>query len=645
MYRLIEIEIKLGSLEWLLFLFTEYMNCICEYNMNKELGFLVYLIGCLFSICSYAGYGNATASALGVVIALSNTSHPYRSPKKSTLHYNQSTEAFRKSSLGYRNIRRAYPLSLKPNGEITPSTQWKRYHQSRAYNDHHKKQQKKQVQHHSHQALNPPALIPSARTSKKPSSESKRSKPDHAGSIRKTNRAKGNGGRKGKARSLLQADIDDGSLDDLSEELIYPRKPEGENKQKRREAYQGAPESASGLDSFRFIATTDPQYDNGANDHYRNKISDNTMERISVMLDQDKDIKGVIVAGDLTQNARFLDEFSWYEHSINGMKLQVYDGTGNHDETPPDFWQRLACLFGQKECVSPSWIINRLRSRTRTEEICLHSEGAVYSWDWKGIHFVQLGVFAGNKPDKGGWDQWVSPEESLEFLQTDLKALPDKKTPVVIIMHFDVDFDVGDHGAWSSQQLVQFWESLAEYNIVMLISGHLHATCDYGVLHHVSRPQGATRGPVSLNAVLGGAALNGVFSLITINGTELTIERNCDGHSTGALATIHFSKPDNVSDSGKFDRKHCHSKPAQTPDFPSGWVAAGIAGWVSTGLCCLCACCCKKCSCCKSTKLKCCDRKKKSSGLDEESADTPLIPPVIGTDEIHPTYGSVPTDG
>ncbi|MGI9279384.1 MAG: metallophosphoesterase family protein [Endozoicomonas sp.] len=320
--------------------------------------------------------------------------------------------------------------------------------------------------------------------------------------------------------------------------------------------------------------TTDPQFDNRM--FSRNQTSLSTLSRINNAIQKQK-AHGVVIAGDLTQNARLYDEFVYYEDAIKPFKHRVYDGMGNHDDTPADFWQTVACYFKTHECVARDKIINHLRSRPRQEPVCLNDEGSVYAWKWEDIYFIQLGVFPGDKPDKQGWDPSVRPEKSLDFLKQQLSALPDKSTPVFLFMHFDVDADIGSGGAWSYDQLDEFWEALDGYNIAMIFSGHIHATCDYGLLKHFPRPKKLSKGPASLPVMLGGAALNGVYTQVGIDQNVVTLQRFCGDSETPANTRsfpIERSGKKIMTDSYW---KECPEKPERSDFYPWGEVGGGVA--------------------------------------------------------------------
>jgi len=277
--------------------------------------------------------------------------------------------------------------------------------------------------------------------------------------------------------------------------------------------------------NFDFFVTADPQYDNAA--FSRNAVSDRTLSAIGNQIKNDPSHnRGVLIAGDLTQNTRPNDEYKFYSSAISSFKEYVYDGQGNHDEHVADWVQASGCSFGASYCVDKDRIINDIRSRSRNTKINLHSEGSVYSWDWQGVHFVQLGNFGGNRNHDAGWASSVEPYSSLNFLRDDLaqRVGPSGK-PVVLVMHYTFDSDIGDTAAWSHQQAADMWNALEGYNVVAIFSGHIHYGQGSGWYRTTQRPAGATKGPESLPNIVAGGALNGIYVKASVRDNQMAIER------------------------------------------------------------------------------------------------------------------------
>lgn len=290
--------------------------------------------------------------------------------------------------------------------------------------------------------------------------------------------------------------------------------------------------------NFDFVMTGDPQYDNGA--HSRNDVATRTLKAMgNQVLANPSQVKGVLIAGDLTQNTRPYDEYKFYKSAISSFQQHVYDGQGNHDEHEPDgFVQESGCTFNATWCVDKDYIVNDLRSRNRSTAVNMHSEGGVYSWDWEGVHFIQLGSYAGSRQYSSSWASYVKPYGSLNFLRDDLASRvgPTGK-PVVLVMHYTFDSDRGDNSAWSNQQAADMWNALEGYNVVAVMSGHIHYGQGGGWARTSYRPSGATKGPASLPNIVVGAALNGIYVKASVRNDQMTLQRfYVDGSgSAGAI--------------------------------------------------------------------------------------------------------------
>jgi hypothetical protein len=91
-----------------------------------------------------------------------------------------------------------------------------------------------------------------------------------------------------------------------------------------------------------FLATADPQYEYNPRDHTedcdccgecRRGVTEMTMSDMVTKLKSQSELRGLLVAGDLTQNAR-LDEWEAYKAARKDVAGKFYDGVGNHDTDP-----------------------------------------------------------------------------------------------------------------------------------------------------------------------------------------------------------------------------------------------------------------------------------------------------------------------
>ncbi len=106
-----------------------------------------------------------------------------------------------------------------------------------------------------------------------------------------------------------------------------------------------------------------------------------------------------------------------------------------------------------------------------------------YSWDWGGVHYVQLNTWAGettqgNAPLSAG----------LVWLANDLKQnVANSTKPVVLFQHYDLlSLGIGDSVYdplentsfatwWTISNYTQFWNVIRDYNVIATFSGHVHA--------------------------------------------------------------------------------------------------------------------------------------------------------------------------
>ncbi len=260
----------------------------------------------------------------------------------------------------------------------------------------------------------------------------------------------------------------------------------------------------------RFLATADPQYDNGSPNAEANQT-------LSTMVNQlrssGQQVRGILIAGDLTQNTRTKDEFSWYKNALSGYSRFVYDGLGNHDVVEPTIWQKAACDFGDSACVDPGALRADIADRKRST-VKTFGMGPHYSWDWQDVHFVQLNLYPGNGTVAEQFSQ-SSPDNSLAFLQLDLAMFVGASgRPVVLMHHYGFDsFSIGEDGEqwWTEAQRTAYWDAIAAYNVVGIFTGHKHlaASENYKVPFH--RPANRVSGPEFIPTFVSGAAKNGAY--------------------------------------------------------------------------------------------------------------------------------------
>ncbi len=132
-------------------------------------------------------------------------------------------------------------------------------------------------------------------------------------------------------------------------------------------------------------------------------------------------------AGDLTMNG---SQFEWdmYDRIRRSSKIPVYEGFGGHDGNCLD----PRCTVNFEQRIGPPY----------------------YSWDYGGVHFIQIVTETG----------YLKPAARLrqnDWLQADLKALP-ANMPVIAVSHYPLD------AAWFDQRKAE------GINIIAQIGAHWH---------------------------------------------------------------------------------------------------------------------------------------------------------------------------
>jgi len=183
--------------------------------------------------------------------------------------------------------------------------------------------------------------------------------------------------------------------------------------------------------------------------------------------------RGVGVLGDLVDDGNAADAAEVWAMFTGGFGLSgegrlafpVYEGAGNHDGDPKNPVRR--GIAGR----------NRIRPGVKN----ISPDGLHYSWDWGGVHFVQLHLYPGSAGDdivnpRGGKFQgeWKFPRHSLEFLKDDLaKSVGRSGRPVVLFQHYG--WDEWSRGWWSDGEREAFREAMDGYRILGIFWGHSHS--------------------------------------------------------------------------------------------------------------------------------------------------------------------------
>jgi hypothetical protein len=97
--------------------------------------------------------------------------------------------------------------------------------------------------------------------------------------------------------------------------------------------------------------------------------------------------------------------------------------------------------------------------------------GYHYSWDWDGVHFVNVNLFPGDvwEGEADAYGRGHHPQHAREFLADDLKRnVGDSGRPVVVVQHFRPI----DENWWTYSAADKFHRVIQDYNVVAILVGH-----------------------------------------------------------------------------------------------------------------------------------------------------------------------------
>lgn len=206
---------------------------------------------------------------------------------------------------------------------------------------------------------------------------------------------------------------------------------------------------------------------------------------------------GVVMGGDLTddgggqialpsEGTQLLQFSHRYQQGVGPDRIHfpVYLGLGNHD------------LDQDGPAQHGDWYRRELRDYVEINHrpgvffkppvpaSNYHAESDSYSWDWGGLHLVQLHRFGG--------DTRKGAISGLDWLKNDLADRASDGRPVVLFQHYGWDgfsterwdpaartFDdqgEGDDHWWSETERQALLDVLGGYNVIGLFHGHQHET-------------------------------------------------------------------------------------------------------------------------------------------------------------------------
>ncbi len=225
-------------------------------------------------------------------------------------------------------------------------------------------------------------------------------------------------------------------------------------------------------DTFFFLVVSDSHY--GKSDHVKNLETIDHMNSI-----EGADLPGwltgkvgkplgVIHCGDILDSPSdsAMQQFE-EDYGITGdkkLKFPIYETFGNHD--------------GGLNQVVRQAIIRRNPKRPALAGIS--ENGLNYSWDWNGVHFINLGNYPGNEwIDTCGWchyfkDSFREPLFSRNFLKHDLlKNVGTSGRPVVLVQHYG--WDDFSKLWWTQPDRDSLAAVIKPYNVIGIFHGHSHA--------------------------------------------------------------------------------------------------------------------------------------------------------------------------
>jgi len=207
--------------------------------------------------------------------------------------------------------------------------------------------------------------------------------------------------------------------------------------------------------------------------------------------------RGLIVDGDATddgggqtvlpnEGTQLLQFSSRYQQGVgpDRVHMPVYVGLGNHDldqDGPAGHvdWYRRE-LRDYVELNHRAGVFFKPPVPASNYDV----DSDCYSWDWDGLHLVQLHRFAG--------DIAKGAVSGLDWLKADLKANAADGRPVVLFQHYGWDtfslerwdpekstFDDAGSGPahwWSEAQRQAFLDAIAGTTVIGIFHGHEHET-------------------------------------------------------------------------------------------------------------------------------------------------------------------------
>jgi len=195
------------------------------------------------------------------------------------------------------------------------------------------------------------------------------------------------------------------------------------------------------------------------------------------------DVRGIIMAGDITQNGRDGRVFSNDEYGEfikryglcgnNEVKYPMYEGYGNHDyfEWNNPFYR----ITKEHPVVDSVSIRNEYRQGVLNTAPGLDGH---YSWEWDDLHFIQLNLAPTDIDPNFDVSRLRDPRDALTFMKNDLdEYVVGTNKKVIIISHYGP----WEWREWDEPKIAELCDVIEEYRpyIISYIHGHSHSTKVY----------------------------------------------------------------------------------------------------------------------------------------------------------------------
>lgn len=168
-----------------------------------------------------------------------------------------------------------------------------------------------------------------------------------------------------------------------------------------------------------------------------------------------------------TELARFREDYG-LTGKEGRLKYPVFEIAGNHDSPHGG---------------GPFIDAIKKRNASRPGVVQVSENGVHYSWDWGGMHFVNLGLIVGTDAAVTRRRRYAALD-SLAFLISDLKQhVGDSGRPIVLSHHVDVArYSVAcdpqaapDSKEWDPCDVHAFYQAIKDFNVAGIFYGHTHA--------------------------------------------------------------------------------------------------------------------------------------------------------------------------